>query len=194
MRSNRVRIVPEAAFSEDVLYPLLVENDWSIKRRIAQDGDQPREYIYGTEDAETNIHFITDHKIGVKYLLVSGPGAEPIAAILRRKVFHYHSGEILDRAREANLSPADRRRALYHLALDKMEHGFDQETFAIYCKALRDPDPVVRASAVLGSAYLGWPHLADRIRPLADAGEPDDTIRNDAATLVQRLDQLSSSP
>jgi hypothetical protein len=184
----RVRIVPEKGFREDALYPLLVAHDWSIKRRIAQDGDQPREYIYGTEDANTNIHFIMDHKIGVDYLLVSGPDAQRIANTLRSKLFHYHSEEIVDRAREPNLSPADRRRALYHLALDKMDHGFDQESFDIYCTAMRDADPFVRASAVLGAAYLGWPELADPLRPLATSAEPDELIRRDAATLVQRLD------
>lgn len=191
--TDRIRIVPESDFTEETLYPLLVEHNWWIRRRIPRKGDQPLEAIYGTEDQHTNIHFIIDHKIGVNYLLVSGPDAAQVAEALRKKVFHYTSSEIVERARDANLAPTDRRRALYFLALDKMEHGFDQETFDIYSKATADPDPLVRGAAVLGSAYLGWPQLAAPLRPLTGAGEPDESIRNDAAMLVERLDQLASS-
>jgi hypothetical protein len=192
--TDRIRIIPESGFTEETLYPLFVEHNWWIRRRIPRKSDQPLEAIYGTEDQHTNIHFIIDHKIGVNYLLVSGPDAAQVAEALRKIVFHYTSGEIIERARDTNLAPADRRRALYFLALDKMEHGFDQETFDIYSKAIRDPDPLVRGSAVLGSAYLGWPQLADPMRALAGPGEPEESIRNDAAMLVERLEQLASSP
>jgi hypothetical protein len=187
MRTDRVRIIPQPSLTEDALYPLLVEHDWWIKRRIGRSGDQPSEYIYGTEDARTDIHFIMDHKIGVKYLLVSGPNALASAKLLRERLIHYPSGEIIERAHDPELAPEDRRRALYFLALDKMEHGFDQVTFDIYSKAMADPDALVRGSAVLGSAYLGWPQLADPMRPLAGPEEPDESIRNDAARLIATL-------
>src|SRR5687768_14177938 len=132
MRTDRVRIVPEAGLTEEALYPLFVEHNWFIRRRIPRKGDQPLEAIYGIEaDDHTNIHFIIDHKIGVNYLLANGPSAAQVATILRKKLFHYPSAEIIDRARDTKLPPTERRRWLYFLALDKMEHGFDQETFDI---------------------------------------------------------------
>src|SRR5262249_43857197 len=109
--------------------------------------------------------------------------------LLRKKLRNYSPTAIMDRARDPTLGSEDRRQALYHLALDKMERGFDQETFEIYSKAMRDPDPFVRGSAVLGSAYLGWPQLAEPMRPLATSAEPDASVRKDAALLVERLDK-----
>lgn len=185
-----VRIILERGFIDKDLAPYVVENNWDVLRRLRQNGDQPREYIYGTEDGATTIHLIFDHKLGVTYLLISGPEAPQISDMLNMRLIHESPPAIMRRARETNLSPVQRRDALYNLALDKMEHGFDQETFDLYCKALNDPDPFVRASAVLGSAYLAWPELADAIRPLATDAEPDEQIRRDAALLVSRLDAL----
>jgi hypothetical protein len=194
MRPDRVRIVLDPEVTEKNLAPLVVEHNWMIVRRIPQDGDQPREYIYGTEDGANKMHFIMDHKLGVNFISVTGPDAPQISDILRENLYQEPPPVIFKRARNlASLTPVERRRALYHLALDKMEHGFDQETFDIYSKALKDPDPFVRASAVLGSAYLAWPQLADPIRPLSTDAEPDEGIREDAKLLVGRLDALSAS-
>lgn len=195
MRADRVRIVLDSSVTEDDLDPFFVDPyNWMIKERIAQKGDQPREYIYGTEDLKNDIHFISDHKIGVKYLLVSGPDAKHIEQYLREsRLLSWHPDAIIERARDSKLSREDRRQALYHLALDKMERGFDQETLDIYSKAMTDADSFVRASAVLGSAYLAWPQLAKPLRPLATDAEPDAGIRKDAALLVGRLDALAGS-
>lgn len=74
-----------------------------------------------------------------------------------------------------------------------MEHGFDQETFDIYSKAMRDPDPIVRGAAVFGSSFLAWPQLADPMRPLATSAEPEDAIRSQAATVLKGLDELTTT-
>lgn len=194
MASDRVRVVLADGVVEDQLIALAEKHKWWVHDRHAQKDEQPAEYIYVTRDGGSFLHWIEDHKLGVNYILVKGPATSEIVPILREKLSNYSPPYIMKRARETELSAMERRMALYHLALDKMDHGFDQETFELYSKAMRDPDPIVRASAVLGSAYLGWPQLADPMRPLAGTGEPDDTIRNDAALLIQRLDQLASSP
>lgn len=164
------------------------------RRRIGRDGDQPEEYIFSTRDKKTFIHWIEDHKIGVNYILVKGAETAPIAKILRANFLNFTSEDIYERARDNNASPEDRRLALYHLALDKMEHGFDKDTFEIYKQAMSNADAVVRGSAVLGSAYLAWPQLAEPMRPLAGPGEPDKSIQKDARLLVERLDKLSAAP
>lgn len=131
-------------------------------------GDQPAERIYATRDCATQIHWIDDHKIGVVYIYVQGPETSKIETLLRQKLVHRPSKLILERARDAKLPTADRREALYHLALDKMDRGFDLETFVIYKAAMQDPDPFVRGSAELDSAYLGWARsqsLCARSRP-----------------------------
>ncbi len=185
--ADRLRVVIDNSVSESALISLAGRNHWGIVRRIARSGDQPAEYIYGTRDRASFIHWIEDHKIGVNYILVTGPETPRIAQVLRAKLPHFGSGYIIRRARDHALGSEDRRVALYHLALDKMEHGFDQETFDIYARAMRDPDPFVRGSAVLGSAYLGWPQLAEPLRALASPDEPDASIRVDATILVWRL-------
>ena len=110
-----------------------------------------------------------------------------------RGVLNWRSRGIIERARKPDLSREDRLEVLYHLALDKMDHGFDKETFDVLSKALKDPDSYVRASALLGSAYLAWPQLADPVRPLATNAEPDEGIRKDAALLLPRLEASTAT-
>ncbi|MBA3462935.1 MAG: hypothetical protein H0T46_23470 [Deltaproteobacteria bacterium] len=192
MASDWARIVLDNRTVEDELVAIAGKNNWGLRDFNAKSGDQPAERIYATRDRATQIHWIDDHKIGVVYIYVQGPKTSKIERLLRQKLVHHPSKLILERARDAKLAPADRRDALYHLALDKMQHGFDQETFDIYKHAMQDPDPFVRGSAVLGSTYLGWPQLAEPMRALATADEPDESIRQDAATLVERLDKLGT--
>jgi hypothetical protein len=176
--------------NENELVAIAGKNNWGLRNFNAKTADQPAERIYATRDRATQIHWIDDHKIGVVYIYVQGAETSQVEALLRAKLAHYSSKTIVERARNVTLAPADRRDALYHLALDKMDRGFDQETFDIYKRAMQDPDPFVRGSAVLGSAYLGWPQLAEPMRLLATTAEPDESIRKDAATLVDRLDDL----
>jgi hypothetical protein len=194
MVTDRVRVIVGDGVTETQLVKLAGRHTWWIHSRHASRGEEPTEYIYRTNDGGSFLHWIVDPKLGVTYILVKGPATPQIVEILRESLPFYSSGYIMKRAREADLSPADRREALYHLALNKMEHGFDQDTFDIYSKAMCDPDPIVRGSAVLGSAYLGWPELAEPMRPLATSAEPDESIRHDAALLVGRLDKLAGTP
>ena len=187
LNQDWVRIVLASDENEDKLVAVAGKNNWGLRKIIAKSENQPAERIYATRDRATQIHWIEDDKIGVVYLYVQGPEASSIEALLRKKLRNYSSASILERARDSTLEPGDRRQALYHLALDKMERGFDPETFDIYAKAMRDPDLYVRGSAVLGSAYLGWPQLAEPMRPLTTEAEPDKGIRKDAALLLSRL-------
>jgi hypothetical protein len=186
MRSERVRVVLDESAHEDQLTALAGRYDWWMKSRIGRNGDQPEEYVYSTDDGATDLHFIQDHKIGVTYILVAGPAAGEVVPLLRESLDHYDPDEILEGAKN-EMGAGDRRRSLYYLALVTMDRGFDREVFEIYRKALADPDPYVRGSAVLGAAYLGWPELAEPIGALARPEEPDETIRRDAGLLAERL-------
>lgn len=191
MKSERVRVVLSNTVSEDQLTALSDKHDWWIRRRIARNGDQPEEYIYSTDDKRTDLHFIQDHKIGVNYILVQGPDAEEIAPILAKNLLSFDADEIWTAAREVG-SSNNYRRALYHLALISMDHGFDREVFEIYEKAMQHSDAIVRGAALLGSAYLGWPELAAPVRRLAGDDEPEESIRQDAALLASRLEKLAA--
>ena len=193
MTQDRVRIVLDDSEEEGNVTAVAGKHHWVHTRSIAQSGDQPEEYIYTTRDGATLIHWIQDHKTGVKYILVNGPEAPKVSKILRDKLLHFAPEYIGEHARERGLGATERRLALYHLALDKMEHGFDQATFDLYKQAMGDPDPIVRGGAVLGSAYLGWPQLAEPMRALATAKEPDESIRKDAGLLLPRLEKQASS-
>ena len=90
----------------------------------------------------------------------------------------------------------DTARAAWRDAMDTWERAEELliGPAAMDNKALRDPDAFVRGSAVLGSAYLGWPQLAEPLRAVASEEEPDQSIRNDAATLVSRLGASAAKP
>ncbi len=193
MADDRVRIVLDNSENERHLIALTRKHHWSQKRRIGKKGQQPAESIWTTDDEATDLHWIEDHNVGALYILVRGPEVESVAAALRDELSYFSSEDIIERARDRTAGPEDRRTALYQLAIDKMDHGFDQETFVLYAEAMRDPDPFVRGSAVTGSAYLGWTQLIEPLRPLAGPDEPDPGIRKDAALLVGRLEKLTDS-
>lgn len=192
MAAHWIRVLLDSRTEEKELVAIGGKNNWSLVKINAKSEDQPAERIYATRDRATQIHWIEDHRLGVNYIYVQGPDTNQVELLLRKTLRHYPSKIILQRAHDPKLGPDARQSALYDLALDKMERGFDQETFDIYVKAMRDPDPVVRRSAILGSAYLAWPELAEPLRPLATSAEPDASVRKDAALLVARLDELAN--
>lgn len=191
MGTPRVRVVLSNTVIEDHLTRLADKYDWWLRRRIARNGDQPEEYVYSTDDKRTDMHFVQDHKIGVNYILVQGPDAEAVASILTSNLLSFDADTIWAAAREGE-SPTNTPRALYHLALISMEHGFNREVFETFQQAMRSSDAVIRGAALLGSAYLGWPELAAPVRKLAGTEEPDETIRRDAALLAGRLEKLTA--
>lgn len=192
MTGERIRVVLDDRVVENDLTALASKQRWRIRRRIARSGDQPAEYIYTTRDGATDLHFIQDHKIGVTYILVKGRDAARIAGAVSAGLRHHEPAMIRARAQRAT-EAMDRRRSLYHLALIAMDRAVDPEVLEIYQRALVDPDPLVRGSAVLGSAYLGWGELAGPVGALAGPAEPDPGIRRDAALLAGRLAQRSST-
>jgi len=187
------RVVLGPSSDEGKLVAVGGKDNWSLVQINRATPTQPAERIYATRDRATQIHWIEDHKLGVTYVYVQGSDTARIEQLLRRKLQHHPSAAIMKRARDPTLGPEERQYALFYLALDKMDRGFDQETFDIYAQAMRDPDPFVRGSAVLGSAYLAWPQLAAPMRGLASADEPDESVRRNAALLVGRLDKLAET-
>jgi hypothetical protein len=188
------RVVLGPGSKEGKLIAVGGKDNWSLVAINAKTETQPAERIYATRDGATQIHWIQDHKLDVNYVYVQGPDTARIELLLRKKLEHRPPHVSMRQARDATLGRQERQYALFYVALDKMDRGFDQETFDVYTQAMRDPDPFVRASAVLGAAYLAWPQLAEPMRPLATAAEPDDLVRKNAALLIGRLDKLVEPP
>jgi hypothetical protein len=188
MPSDRVRVVLHESVVESNLIKIANDQNWWMHERHAREGEKPAEFIYMTRDRLNFIHWIEDHTLGVNYILVKGPETSQIVQTLRARLANFSPAYIVHHAREPGLPPEERRLALYHLALHKAEQGFDQETFDIYCEAMRDPDPHVRAAAVQGAAYLKWPELAEPLRARTGPEESEEIIRENAAGLIPHLD------
>ena len=103
MSSSYVRIVLDDDVVENDLTALTGANNWWLKDRIARSGDQPWEYIYGTGDENTNLHWIEDHKVGVKYIVVNGPASAKVASVLRDNLEHFPADYIQNQARKRDL-------------------------------------------------------------------------------------------
>jgi hypothetical protein len=191
MKKGRVRIVLDDHVTEDALTAVASDKQWMISRRTEREGDQPNEFIYSTQPGSggTDIHWIEDHKIGVNYILVQGPETKKVVEILHDKLDYLSSETILEEARDSEATPNKRGIALYNLALDKIEGGYDKETFDLFVSALTEKSATVRGAAVLAIAYLGWPQFIDSLRPLSTDSESDESVREDAALLLRRLEK-----
>jgi hypothetical protein len=187
MSANRIRVVLDENVSELGYSAVAAHFYWRIHHRVPRDGEQNLELVLCTDDEANWIHYVDDHKLHVKYMLLIGPRASEFEQVLRDDVQNWRTEMILDRARQPNLPRKDRREVLYHLAIDTVERGFDQEVFDIYSKALHDSDSFIRKAAVIGASILGWPQFAEPLRQLASETEKNEAIRKDAALLLDKL-------
>lgn len=157
--SDRIRVVLGFDADSRSFARLAVIFHWRNYRHI-HDAHKV-ESVFCTDDEASWIHYVEDLELDVKYMLFIGPRADEFARALRKEVRHQPRRVLLQRLREeSDLTGEDRRKVLYQLAVDAVEHGFDQEVFDLYRAALDDPDPFIRDAAARGAAYLGWPELA----------------------------------
>ena len=161
--------------------------DQALCAKLAPSESSP--YLGFPTQGATDVHWIEDRKAGVRYLVVQGPETKQIVELLEDQLDYLSSETIMEEARDTTAATDRRGVALYNLALDKMDRGFDMATFEIYAAAMRDASAVVRGAAVIGSAYLGWKRLAEPLRPLTTDSEPDKAIREDAKLLLARLEK-----
>jgi hypothetical protein len=179
-----VRILPKGDFPRKRLSSLANRENWLLARVIAGDSSTPSEWIATTSDRSTFVHWISDPKIDITYILVTGAQRDALARVVNDAFECYSLHETIADARAAEERVA-RTRAIYHLAIlapYEEEEGI-VEIFRSYAVSA---DPEVRGATVLAMSYVGWPSFRGILTPLSES-DADPEVREDAAILLRNM-------
>jgi hypothetical protein len=178
------RLVPGPGVTLNDFLTATDDYDWRlVGGTLAQPGI-PEEHILQTPDEQSTIHWIKDLRIGVNYIAITGEHRDELAQQLR-KVLPIYTDEEIHREPISAVSIHDHMKAIYHLALIAPDEC-DEGILKLFEKYLRDPERKIRVAAVISISYIGWLEFLHLLQPIA-ANEPDEVLRQDAATLIQNL-------
>ena len=179
-----IRIVPKDRVLDDDIASLANDENWLVARVIEGGGATPDEFIVSTQDKQSFVHWISDPKINVVYLLANGPRRAALAEVVRAAFGAYSVPEVIEMAHAAT-DRVSRMRAIYYLALLAPDE-FDDSIFQVFKSYTAADDPEVRGATVLAVSYIGWRRFEEILTPIAK-DDADSSVRRDAATLLDNM-------
>jgi hypothetical protein len=157
---------------------------------------KPDKYIEATEDTPyeiqlvsperpgSQIRFIDNKQIGVRYVKIDGPQAAAVRAELEPALPHYDAATAYERATtEPGLDESIT--ALFHLALARGPIP-EPQVLRLIGQLLLDPNDALRQAAVVACAYFEWPDVLPMLEDLITR-EPNGRTRDDARLVISRL-------
>lgn len=148
--------------------------------------------IWVTYDRQTEVHYVDDQPIGMRYVTVHGEDGEAVANQIRQSCDLWAWQEAQAALRVATGSN-DRLVALYAAALaaPETQNGSLVEDFRAITG---DPDAGVRQAVIIAAGYLPWPGLVELVEEMRD-NDPDQQVRGNAQILLDaRPHQLPCEP
>lgn len=145
--------------------------------------------VWITYDKRTEIHYVDDQPIGMRYVIARGDGSAEVVEQLRRKCDLWSLPEAV-----AALRAASERRekliALYAAAL-VAPPAQDDSLVGDFREAMRDPDLGVRQAVIIATGYVSWSGLVVLVEELRDS-DPEQQVRENAQILLAGLGQQDS--
>ncbi|PUB21620.1 HEAT repeat protein [Promicromonospora sp. AC04] len=184
------RLVPQESLGREGIELHASRNGWTLVDAGAQDGE-PFEQIWVPADLEAGIHWVEDDLFKVSYLAVEGPDAERMVASLRAEL-PLHTVTSLT---EAGSQGSDAlMKALRMLGIQCVGQPFDADSLALLRRALADPEPMVRRTALLAASIMDWPELEVLLEHVS-LHDDDALVRDEAAETLDilraRLEQVT---
>jgi len=181
---NLARIPMKPEMTEENLHGFFFEADWDVTALLDYDEkiDRPYEIVWANYERDTVVHYIDDHAIGVRYLVIDGNEKENIEKDLRAEFDFYNCDELLEAVHDAK-------------EIDDLLHAFsllaivatsqvDVEIFQVFENLLAHENAEVRRITLFTLAYIGWPEFKSTIEHLA-AKDEDPRVRERAAILLE---------
>jgi hypothetical protein len=164
---RKLRVVLRPDVTADDVDDAALDLDWSLVGHWDATDERPYEDRYLDPTERTSVSFVDDTYVGLRYLVVSGPDLEPVAAEAREMLPTVPAAEALAALAGARTS-ADRAAAVPAVAL-----AADPDDRASAAAALREAalegDDEVRLAVVRASTYVGWPELREVLATLRDS-------------------------
>src|SRR5215471_15868705 len=94
--TEEVRIVLDPSVTADVFRRGAERRSWSLVSEYPASDDNNFELIYAaTKDGGTTVHYVEDHFVNVRYVLVRGPRPGPTVQLVETTVDCYDDEEII---------------------------------------------------------------------------------------------------
>ncbi|MRG94361.1 hypothetical protein [Polyangium spumosum] len=157
---------------------------WFLWNRIEPLEHQPLVYEWATPASDCRIRYVDDHRLGLRWFDVEGPGAAATIELVRRSLPVYERAEIIALCSDAK-TEAEGIWAAYKLAVTA-EATFDAELFGCFGDLANHRDASVRRAAVYAMEQARWREFAGIAEPMAE-DDPSEDVRARAAALVRAL-------
>jgi len=162
----------------------LAAGHWFLWNRIEPLDNQPLIYEWATASSDCRIRYVDDHRLGLRWFDVEGPGGEATVAVIRRNLPVYERAEIITLCTEAK-TEAEGIWAAYKLAVTA-GGMFDPELFGCFGDLANHRDASVRRAALYAMEQARWREFAGIAEPMAE-DDPNEDVRARAAALVRAL-------
>jgi hypothetical protein len=179
---NRVVLRPEV--TREQVEDAALDLEWLLLKSWPRGQDRPYEDVWVDRDEQTWIHYIEDHLVDLRYLVVKGTDVSAVESEARQLLPAYQA-EDARRAWDTATTADERVEAVYLLALTAGPEDRSRAVAALQA-ASSDGDPAVRHALVLATTYVGWPELR-RLLELLAKNDSVDAVRQEARLALDGL-------
>ncbi len=183
-----IRLLLKEHVSEANVATEASHNNWLWWDLIERNNKNPYEVIWITKDKKTSIHYIYDHLIALRYLVVRGDKEEEITEQAKASLAVYSRGDIFSMVQQAS-SLEMLIQSVYHVAIAAPEK-YDSEFFRLFEGFLSSSSVELRRATILAIAYVSW----SEFRPLLEnikSNDVDAEVRTNASLVADGLKEQS---
>jgi len=163
----------------------LAARHWFLWNRIERDDEQPLMYEWATNPDQCRIRYIDDHRLGLRWLDITGPNPEGVIAIVRKNLPIENQTSVVAACSSAK-TEEEGIWAAYKLAITAAATHFDPELFGAFGDLSNHRSARVRQAAVYAMEQARWRELSGIAEPMAE-DDPDEAVRARAAAFVKGL-------
>jgi hypothetical protein len=145
--------------------------------------------VWLTADERTEIHYVEDSLVGLKYVTVRGEEADSVAESIRTDCDLWTLPEALAALRAATTKD-ERLMTAYAVALTAAGNQ-DPAVVDAFRVLAGDPDEGIRQSVVVATGYLPWSALVELVRQLRDT-DPVAHVRENAHVLLEGIERYGN--
>lgn len=163
----------------------LASQQWFLWNRIERDDHQPLVYEWASATQDCRIRFTDDHRLGLRWFDINGPGAANSAAFIKSTLPIHDRDEIIALAAAAK-EENHGIWAAFKLAVIANGTAFDADLFGAFGDLANHRSARVRDATIYAMAQTRWPQFAGILEPIAE-DDPDEGVRMRAAQAIKNL-------
>lgn len=176
-------ILRPGVYKEDFLQKFL-DNHWLLWGENQRSDKAPYEIVWISDSQHTTIHFIDDHLIGLKYLVIKGTKVDEVTEF----VLHlfpsklYRQSDIFQMLENASMVQ-DRIQAIHHVGVAAPSE-FDPMFYKVFEQELQSSDPAIRLAMILVLSYVDWTEVKKLVKTIA-VSDLNPEVREAASNLLE---------